>query len=107
MCSYKINLANQSNITIEVLELPRKLSCRKSFLEFVADSAVQNRNRKVIKGKQQIATYFDSQTLQNVSMEWELNFVEVAMAGEPKTASGYFHTVWKYQEDASWKFIYY
>jgi hypothetical protein len=49
MCLYKINLANQSNITIEVLELLRKLSYRKAFLEFVADSAVQNRIGRRLK----------------------------------------------------------
>jgi len=102
----------------------KEIGLKEAFLEFAADSAVLNRNGKIIKGKQQIATYFDSQTLQNVSLEWEPEFVEVAKVGdiaytygpftfsaiseegESKTASGYFHTVWKKQEDGSWKFIY-
>jgi len=59
-----------------------------------------------------------------VSLIWEPEFVEVAKAGdmsytygpftfsaiseegEPKIASGYFHPVWKNQENGSWKFIY-
>ena len=104
--------------------MAKKVGQKEAFLEFTADSAVLNLNGKIIKGKQQIATYFDSQTLQNVSLEWEPGFVEVAKAGdmaytygpftfsaisgegEPKTASGYFHTVWKKQEDGNWKFIY-
>jgi ketosteroid isomerase-like protein len=102
----------------------KEVGLKEAFLEFAAGSAVLNRNGKIIKGKQQIATYFDNQKLQNVSLEWEPEFVEVAKArdmaytygpftfsatsgeGEPKTASGNFHTVWKKQEDGSWKFIY-
>ena len=95
----------------------KEVGLMEAFLEFAAGSAVLNLDGKIIKVKQQIAPYFDSQTLQNVSLE----FVEVAKAGdmaytygpftfsgdgEPKAASGYFHTVWKKQEDGSWKFMY-
>lgn len=104
--------------------MAKEVGLKEAFLEFAADSAVLNRNGKILKGKQQIATYFDSQTLQNVSLEWKPEFVEVAKAGdmaytygpftfsaisgegEPKTVLGYFHTVWKKQEDGGWKFIY-
>jgi ketosteroid isomerase-like protein len=109
---------------IAFAKMAREVGLKEAFLEFAADSAVLNRNGKIIKGKQQIAAYFDSQTLQNVSLEWEPEFVEVARAGdmaytygpfifsaisaegEPQSALGYFHTVWKKQEDGSWKFIY-
>ncbi len=109
---------------IAFAKMAKEVGLKEAFLEFAADSAVLNRNGKILRGKQQIANYFDSQTLQNVSLEWEPEFVEVAKAGdmaytygpftfsaisgegELKTASGYFHTVWKKQEDGRWKFIY-
>lgn len=109
---------------IAFAKMAKEVGLKEAFLEFAADSAVLNRNGKIIKGKQQIADYFDRQKLQNVSLEWEPEFVEVAKAGdmaytygpfifsaisedgEPQTALGYFHTVWKKQEDGSWKFIY-
>ena len=109
---------------IAFAKMAKEVGLKEAFLEFAADSAVLNRNGKIIKGKQQIADYFDRQKLQNVSLEWEPEFVEVAKAGdmaytygpfifsaiseegEPLTALGYFHTVWKKQEDGSWKFIY-
>ena len=96
---------------IAFAKMAKEVGLKEAFLEFAADSAVLNRNGKILRGKQQIANYFDSQTLQNVSLEWEPEFVEVAKAGdmaytygpftfsaisverEPKTASGYFHTV--------------
>ena len=37
---------------------------------------------KIIKGKQQIAIYFDCQRLQNLRLEWEPEFVEAARAGD-------------------------
>jgi len=127
-CSQKTSLEpiKEKIITTEIAfaKMAKEVGLKEAFLEFAADSAVLNRNGKMIKGKQQIATYFDSQTLQNVSLEWEPEFVEVAKAGDmaytygpftfsaiseegdPKIASGYFHTVWKKQEDGSWKFVY-
>ena len=109
---------------IAFAKMAKEAGLKEAFLKFAADSAVLNRNGKIVKGKHRIANYFDSQTLQNVSLEWEPEFVEVAKGGdmvytygpftfsaiigegEPKKASGYFHTVWKKQEDGSWKFIY-
>lgn len=109
---------------IAFAKIAREVGLKEAFIKFAADSAVLNRQGKIIKGKQQIAAYFDSQSLQNVSLEWEPEFIEVAKAGdmaytygpftfsaiskdgEPITTLGYFHTVWKKQEDGSWKFIY-
>jgi len=96
---------------IAFAKMAKEAGLKEAFLKFAADSAVLNRNGKIVKGKHRIANYFDSQTLQNVSLEWEPEFVEVAKAGdmaytygpftfsaisgegEPKIASGYFHTV--------------
>jgi len=91
--------------------MAKEVGLKEAFLDFTTDSAVLDPNGNVLKGKQQIATYFDRHTLHNVNLEWEPEFVEVAKAGdmaytygpftcsafsgegEPKTASGYFHTV--------------
>ena len=44
-------------------KMAKEVGLKEAFLEFVADSAVLHRIGKIIKGKQQIATYFDSQML--------------------------------------------
>ena len=62
--------------------MTKEVGLKEAFLEFAAKSAVLNRNGKIIKEKQQIAPYFDSQTLQNVSLDWEPEFVEDAKAGD-------------------------
>ncbi len=68
----------------------QEVGLKEAFLEFAADSAVLYRNGKIIKGKQQLATYFDSRMLQNVSLEWESEFVNVAKAGDMAYAYGPF-----------------
>src|SRR5680860_1914988 len=85
-CSQKTSLEpiKEEIIATEIsfAKMANEVGLKEAFLEFAADSAVLNRNGKIIKGKQQIATYFDSQTLQNVSLEWEPEFVEIAKAGD-------------------------
>jgi len=46
---------------IAFAKMAREVGMKEAFLEFAADSAVLNRNGKILKGKQQIANYFDSQ----------------------------------------------
>lgn len=97
---------------------------KEAFLEFAADSAVLNRGGRTIKGKSEIQSYFDSQTIQDVRLEWTPEFVDVAESGDlgytygPFTffgisaegdtiqSSGIFHTVWKKQDDGRWKYVY-
>lgn len=97
---------------------------KEAFLEFASDSAVLNRGGSIIKGKSEIESYFDSQTIRDVRLEWTPEFVDVAESGDlgytygPFTffgisaegdtiqSSGVFHTVWKKQDDGSWKYVY-
>lgn len=95
-----------------------------AFLAFAAEDAVLNRNNQIFKGKEAIKTYFDAGTLQNVSLIWAPDFVEVSASGDMAytygkyqfsavgstgqeiKSEGIFHTVWKKQIDGSWKFVY-
>ena len=94
-----------------------------AFLAFAADDAVLNRNDKLSKGKKAMKSYFEQQTLSNIQLAWEPDFVDVAASGDlgytygkytfsatnsngdPIQATGIFHTVWKRQKDGSWKFV--
>lgn len=96
-----------------------------AFLAYAADSAVLMRNNNIVKGKNKMSEYFKAQPLDmsQVSLSWEPEFVEVARSGDlgytygPFVFSitdstgvtlenkGVFHTVWKRQEDGSWKFV--
>ncbi|MCO6490367.1 MAG: DUF4440 domain-containing protein [Phaeodactylibacter sp.] len=95
-----------------------------AFLAFAADSAVLNRNNRLIKGKAAIRAYFGQSSLREVSLKWAPAFVEAAAsgdmgytygpyqfsavdtAGQKIEAEGVFHTVWQKQADGTWKYVY-
>ncbi len=95
-----------------------------AFLFYADEDAVLLRGDKLIKGKKGIAeNYKERKNNNNVSLSWKPSFVEVSAAGdlgytygeykytvidsagEKKTSIGIFHTVWKRQEDGSWKYV--
>ncbi|MEQ8927196.1 MAG: nuclear transport factor 2 family protein [Fulvivirga sp.] len=95
-----------------------------AFLEFVAEDGVINRRGRVFQGKEEIESYFNDQTLQDVKLQWKPEFIDVSESGDmaytygPFTFSakdttgqviesaGIFHTVWKRQKTGEWKFVY-
>jgi ketosteroid isomerase-like protein len=97
---------------------------KEAFLTFATEDAVLNRGQNLIKGKDAIANYFDSQSITDVKLSWHPEFVDVAKSGElgytygpfvfsgidtsgnDINAKGFFHTVWKKQNDGTWKFVY-
>jgi ketosteroid isomerase-like protein len=101
-----------------------KHGVKRAFLTYAADEAVLVRGSRVIKGKVEIENYFDQSTHSDVSLKWKPEFVDVSLIGDmaytygPYTysakdtsgtevnVSGIFHTIWKRQDDGSWKFVY-
>lgn len=95
-----------------------------AFLAFAADNAALNRSNQVIKGKTAIREYFENQSLQEVQLSWTPEFIDVSedgtlgytygpytfsardTSGRSIQSNGIFHTVWKRQEDGSWKYVY-
>jgi ketosteroid isomerase-like protein len=96
----------------------------KAFLAFADEDAVLVRNNKVIRGKMEIAEFLGANTLNSAKLSWKPDFIEVSKAGDmaytygryqfthadstgvERSSSGIFHTVWKRQDDGSWKFVY-
>ncbi len=95
----------------------------KAFIYFAADSAVLLRGSRLIKGKAEIRHYFSNSSLKEISLNWSAEFVDVAESadmaytygpytfkaldslGKTIESTGYFHTVWKKQEDGNWRFV--
>jgi ketosteroid isomerase-like protein len=95
----------------------------KAFLYFAADSAVLNRNDKIYKGPDQFKKYFSNPIWKRARLQWQPDYIDVSKSGDlaytygrytfsvtdssgQETSSrGIFHTVWKRQEDGSWKFV--
>ncbi len=96
-----------------------------AFLSFADDEAVLMRNNKVIVGKSGILEMYNKRESSNdkVSLTWSPDFVDVSSSGDmgytygkytftkidslgiETTSQGIFHTVWKRQEDGSWKYV--
>lgn len=93
----------------------------KAFLTYAAEEAVLMRNDSLILGKPQIAKHYKGQTSKGLS--WSPEFIEVSASGDLGYTYGYyhfisvdstghttdqkgvFHTVWKRQEDGTWRFV--
>jgi len=94
-----------------------------AFLSYAAEDAVLMRNNTVVKGKEAMKEVLLAQASENVSLVWEPDFVDVSASGDlgytygkftytltdslgnENVMEGVFHTVWKRQEDGTWKFV--
>ena len=94
------------------------------FYEFADDSAVILReNDSLIKGKNNIKTYYQKAVFKRASVSWTPDFINVAddgslaytygrylwtvkdSTGELRQSAGVFHTVWKRQSNGKWKYV--
>ncbi len=103
-------------------ELVRKEGIHEAFVRYAAADAVLMRNNKLVQGKKNIDLFYAGQSSRN--LKWTVEFVDVSASGDlaytygrysftsvdqdglQKEDRGVFHTVWKRQEDGSWKFVY-
>ena len=94
-----------------------------AFVAFADDSATLLRQRSTVVGREAIREYYESRDFSNVELEWTPSFVDVSKsgdmaytygnyvfttidsAGNATQNTGVFHTVWKRQEDGSWKYV--
>ncbi len=104
-------------------EMALKEGIPKAFLHYAADSAVLLRNNTLVKGKKAIEEGLNHLSSKDSKLIWEPDFVDVAASGDlgytyghfkysvvdsmgqEQTTTGIFHTVWKRQEDGTWRFV--
>ena len=104
-------------------DMAQKEGLAKAFEYFAADDGVINRRKRVIQGKSAIGDYYREDSKPGDTLTWEPTFVEVSQSGDlaytygnyrfsyldtlgnVKVSRGIFHTVWKRQEDGSWRFV--
>lgn len=111
------------DIEKEFALMVREKGMEAGFLFYASEDAALNRGNKIIKGKSAIREYFQEQTLQNISLDWEVEYIDVSVSGDLAytygeyyfTATtpegdliedvGIFHTVWKRNAKGKWKFV--
>ncbi len=117
---YKAELIN---VEKEFAQMAKEEGVASAFLAFAAKDATISRGDMLFHGLEGIQEYFDRQTLKNVELDWEPDFVDVSTSGDlgytygdyvfsaidangdTLHAAGVFHTVWKRQEDGNWRFV--
>ena len=129
-CNVEKQNSNSEYLKNEILNIEKEFEntvrvegMAAAFIHFADEAAVLNRNNKLIKGRKEIADYFSKQSLKDIKLEWTPDFIDVSNSGDLAytygsftfeaitekgdtiSSNGIFHTVWKKQEDGSWKYV--
>lgn len=131
-CKYKVSTnTGREALKQEIADSEKafeKMAAEKSIEEafwFFADSnaVIKRQNDTLIEGKDNIRQYYSAEFYKTATVTWTPDFVDVAESGDlgytygkyvwsTKDSSGQvqefkgvFHTVWKKQEDGSWKYV--
>lgn len=104
-------------------EMAKKEGIDKAFAVYAAEESAIKRGGKLIRGNDEIAEWYKNDVRPGDTLIWEPDFIDVSRSGDmaytyggftfksldsegnPKESTGYFHTVWKRQEDGEWKFV--
>lgn len=88
-----------------------------------AKATIKRERDTLITGSDNIRKYYSKPNYKNVSVKWTPDFIEVSKAGDlaytygkyewrstdasgkEHVSKGVFHTVWKRQQDGSWKYV--
>lgn len=130
-CAKKAKQINLNEIKAKIIKAEddfKNLSQSKgigvAFYTFADDDAVIKReNDTLIKGKENIKSYYRNPKFKNASVTWKPDFVDVSndgtiaytygnyiwtvkdSLGNERNFKGIFHTVWKKQKNGSWKYV--
>ncbi len=105
-------------------DMAQEKGLAQAFEYYAAENGVIKRGKKIIQGSSTIGEWYKKDTQPNESLSWTPTFVDVSNSGDmaytygdyvfkyqdslgnKKESRGIFHTVWKRQQDGSWKFVY-
>lgn len=95
-----------------------------AFYHYAApDAVIKRENDTLIMGRENIKIYYGNKHLNNATVEWKPDFIDISesgdiaytygkyiwkileTSGETTKYTGIFHTVWKKQADGSWKYV--
>ncbi len=126
-CNQRVN---KEKIKCEVYQTEKafeKMALEKgineAFFYFAADSAVILRGSELIKGRENIRNFYSHEKYKTAKVNWTPDFIDISACGTMAYTygkyiwainnseansielKGYFHTVWKKQDDNSWKYV--
>lgn len=104
-------------------DMPQEKGLVMAFHYFAAEDGTIKRGKKVIKGKNAIKEWYENDVQPNETLTWKPSYVDVSRPGDlaytygdfvftstdstgaKKENTGIFHTVWRRQQDGTWKFV--
>lgn len=104
-------------------DLAQKIGLADAFYKYAASSGVIRKSGKLIEGKVAIQAWIKNDVRPNETLTWKPTFVDVSQSGDLAYTYGdatftfidstgnkvektsVYHTVWKRQEDDTWKFV--
>lgn len=105
-------------------EMTKQKGIADAFHFFADENAVIKRESDtLIIGRENIKSYYQKKDLKNVIINWKPDYIDISQSGDMaytygkyvweftniegkvKKVEGVFHTVWKKQEDGSWKYV--
>jgi len=127
-CTSDDNVKEQSKREILEAEkafaqMAKDVGISNAFIAFADKSATIERNDQLITGIDAIKAHFFAPAPEGTQLEWTPDFVDASESGDigytygkftytrsdstgdPEKITGIFHTVWKKQEDGSWKYV--
>lgn len=123
-CNKKISKEDIVAVEKEFEKKCKESGIAAGFHAFAAENAViKLDNDSLIKGKEAIKNHFSNPKFQNATVTWKADFVDISNDGTlaytygkyiwtakdslgiSKDFKGVFHTVWKKQNDGSWKYV--
>lgn len=130
-CKKDTTKADVEKWTLEIMEVEKAFNDMaqnegvvKAFEYYAAKDGVIKRGKRIIKGKKAIEDWYSNDIKPGETLTWTPTFVDVSKFGDlaytygdfvftykdslgnEKQNKGIFHTVWKRQENGSWRFVY-
>ncbi len=103
--------------------LAQEIGLAEAFYTYAAIDGVIRKSGKLVEGKQAIKEWIKNDVRPNETLTWKPTFVEVSSSGDlaytygdatftfidslgiKKEKTSVYHTVWKRQEDGTWRFV--
>jgi ketosteroid isomerase-like protein len=104
-------------------QMVREKGTREAFIFYADKNASIVRGEQLITGKEAIAAWYGKRPDKGMELFWTPDFVDVSASGDlgytygsytfsitdangaVKKGKGIFHTVWKRQQDGTWKYV--
>ncbi len=103
--------------------LAQEIGLADAFYAYAANDGVIRKSGKLVEGKVAIREWIKNDVMPNETLTWKPTFVDVSRSGDlaytygdatftfidslgnKKEKTSVYHTVWKRQEDGTWKFV--